>query len=99
MPSVVTNVDGNIIEESVSVLLVSTSTVSLPTSVSVDEGNVSVPPLSMVDMTGSTIILFVSTWMPSNVTPVAADTCGAARGGRDGWYSILVFFLYLYQII
>src|SRR5210317_229099 len=52
------------------VLFVSVSVVSLPTKVSVDVGNVIVPVLLIVEITGDVNVLFVNVCEPVNVATV-----------------------------
>ena len=52
------------------VLFVNVSVVSLPTNVSVDVGNVNVPVLEIVEITGDVNVLFVNVWEPVNVATV-----------------------------
>src|SRR5210317_1052872 len=49
------------------VLLVNVSVVALPTNVSVDVGNVNVPVLLIVEITGAVNVLFVNVCEPVNV--------------------------------
>ena len=51
-------------------LFVNVSVVALPTSVSVEVGNVNVPVLEIVPITGLVNVLFVNVWVSSNVTTV-----------------------------
>ena len=56
------------------VLLVSVSVVALPTKVSVEVGSVSVPVLTIVEMTGAVSVLFVSVWVAVVVTTGTPST-------------------------